>query len=130
MKLPLTLDRALRALEAEEESSLELRFGLRDVGAPAQHEGLSGWIRRVAEGARVHDASSPAEVPLALAEAKGPDEEARWVAARIARWIDEGVSPRDIAVVLRVTSDEAVAALGRCLDDAEVPWQDPRGRAC
>lgn len=131
MKLPLTMDRALRALEGEEASALELQFGLRDPVAPPALPSLSAWITRVAEGARVHDdgARSDDPLPLSLAEAHGPEEEARWVAARVARWIDEGVGAHEIAIVLRHTDEDAVAAIGRCLDDARVPWQDPRGRS-
>lgn len=132
MKLPLSMDRALRALEAEEASALELQFGLRDPVAPMASVALSGWITRVAEGARVHDGGArdhDGAVPLSLAEAHGPEEEARWVAARVARWIDEGLGAHEVAIVLRRTDEEAVAAIGRCLDDARVPWQDPRGRS-
>ncbi|MFO0625550.1 MAG: hypothetical protein U0325_08015 [Polyangiales bacterium] len=128
MKLPLTLDRALRVMEAEEGAALELQFGLRDPSAEGPDPGLGAWILRVAEGAQVHESASAAPAPVALAEAKGPDEEARWIAARVRRWIDEGITPRDIAIVLRRTGDETVAALGRCLDDAGVARQDPRGR--
>jgi hypothetical protein len=128
MKLPLTLDRALRAMEAEEGAALELQFGLRDPSAEGPDGGLGAWILRVAEGAQVHESASAAPAPVALSEAKGPDEEARWIAARVRRWIDEGITPRDIAVVFRRTGDETVATLGRCLDDAGVAWQDPRGR--
>lgn len=130
VKLPLTLDRALRAFEADEHGGLDVQYNLRDPSAPDADPQLTAWITALAEGGRSHEAAraSRVEAPIALAEAHGPDEEARWVAARIESWIARGWSPDEVAVVLRKAVPELVATLGRALDDARIPWSAPRGQ--
>lgn len=128
MKLPLTLDRALRAFEAEEGSRFELSYGLRDPSAPPAAPALSRWVATLATGGRQPEVAPSVAAPacITLAEAQGPDEEARFVAARIERWMHMGVGAHEIAVVLRRTTEDNVETLGRCLDDARVPWIDTR----
>ncbi len=128
MKLPLTLDRALRAFEAEEGSRFELSYGLRDPSAPPASPTLSRWVATLATGGRHPEAAPSLAAPtcITLAEAQGPDEEARFVASRIERWMSAGIGAHEIAVVLRRTTEDNVETLGRCLDDARVPWIDTR----
>ncbi|MFO0605681.1 MAG: PD-(D/E)XK nuclease family protein [Polyangiales bacterium] len=128
MKLPLTLDRALRAFEAEENTRLELSYGLRDPSAPPAAPPIARWVNALATGGRQPDAAQAAGAAssITLAEAQGPDEEARFVAARVERWMRAGVGAHEIAVVLRRTTEDNIETLGRCLDDARIPWIDTR----
>lgn len=125
MQMAPALDRALRTLEAEE-SGLELRYGLRDPGAEAPAEGLQRWASALT------DPSSPLDHPLpegavALAEAQGPEDEARWVASRVARWIAAGVGPHEVAVVFAGDDPETRRCVGQALDDARIPWSASQG---
>lgn len=130
MKLPIVIDRALRAFEAEEGASLELQYGLRDPSAPTMDAALGRWVTALAAGARsvepVGVSKNEARGAIALAEAQGPEEEARWVVARIERWMARGFAPHELAVVLRRADEEVVQTLGRALDDARIPWTDAR----
>ena len=132
MKLPLSIDRALRAFEAEEGGALELQYGLRDPSTAPSAPWLTRWVAALAVGGRSSDAPDEADgaaAGVAFAEAQGPDEEARWVAARIERWLARGFSASEIAVVLRRPDSERVETLGRALDDARIPWTDARDAA-
>jgi ATP-dependent helicase/nuclease subunit B len=130
MKLPLAIDRALRAFEAEEGASFEVQYGLRDPSLDAASSSLARWVSALAVGGRLADAPGVEGVEgLTFAEAQGPDEEARWVAARIERWMAEGIRASEIAVVLRRPDSERVETLGRALDDARIPWRDSRDAA-
>ncbi|MBI5514868.1 MAG: PD-(D/E)XK nuclease family protein [Deltaproteobacteria bacterium] len=128
-RLPLSLDRALRAFEAEEGLSLELGYGLRDPSAEPSDPWLADWVNAIATGGRVVEPWQVGAVPVSVAEARGPEEEARWVASRVERWLRAGYGVHEVAVVLRRTTDEAVDALGRALDAARIPWQRPGGVA-
>jgi hypothetical protein len=117
-RLPASVDGALRALEAEEDLPIELSFGLRDPDAPAPHAGLVELVTALAAGGRA------APGPVVLAEAHGPDEEARWVAAQIERWLAHGYAPHEIAIAVREGSPDVLTPLGRALDEARIPWTD------
>ncbi|MEZ4407571.1 MAG: PD-(D/E)XK nuclease family protein [Polyangiales bacterium] len=129
VRLPPGLDRALRDFEAETEGGLDLRYALRDPGAPEADEALSRWITTLAEGGRgaEHGVEPAPRPPVELAECHGPEEEARWVAARVERWIAEGVAPHEVAVVVPRCEPEVIEPLGRALDDARVPWSASAG---
>ncbi len=131
-RLPLTLDRALRAFEAEDSAHLDVACGLRDEGAEPVRGPLGPWLIALAEGGRAHEATRVLSGhhgagPVKMAEAEGPDEEARWVAAQVASLLDGGIGADTIAVVLRHADAPTVARLGRCLDDAGVAWSPPSG---
>lgn len=125
MKLPLSIDRALRVFEAEESAAIELEFGLRSPSAPVQEEVLSRWVTALSLGQRAADGRDRPSVRIA--EAQGIDEEAQWVAGCVERWLAEGFGPHEIAVVVRRAEPETVQTLGRALDDARIPWSDRRG---
>lgn len=115
-RMPVALDRALRTIEAWEHLPVELSFGLRDSDAPRAHEGLTALIEALCTGGRAADA------PVRLAEADGPDEEARWVAAQVEQWLANGYAPDEIAIAVREGTEEELAPLARALDDARIPW--------
>lgn len=127
MKLPLAIDRALRAFEAEEGARFEMQYGLRDPSLEPASPSLAKWVSALAIGGRLD--GEEAVKGLSFAEAQGPDEEARWIAARIERWMAEGIRASEIAVVLRRPDSERVETLGRALDDARIPWRDSRDAA-
>lgn len=130
MKLPLAIDRALRAFEAEEGIGFEVQYGLRDPSVEAASPWLSRWVSALAVGGRMTEGADAVGAPsVSFAEAQGPDEEARWVAARVERWIAEGLRASEIAIVLRRPDSERVETLGRALDDARIPWRDSRDAA-
>jgi hypothetical protein len=129
-RLPLTLDRALRAFEADERSALEMSYGLRDADAAPVDAALAPWLLALAEGGRAHEPTrvltpGSARRPVSMAEAEGPEEEARWVAAQVAALLDTGIGADDIAIVLRRADAATVARIGRCFDDAGVAWSPP-----
>lgn len=124
MKLPLAIDLAVSAFEAEEGTGLELCFGLRDPSAPPAAAALARWVSALATGG-LPEAGTPRPA-VTLAEAPGPEEEARFVAARIERWLRAGVGVHEIAVVVRRSAEDHLETLGRCLDDARIPWIDTR----
>ncbi|MDB4932119.1 MAG: UvrD-like helicase C-terminal domain, partial [Myxococcaceae bacterium] len=124
MQMPPPLDRALRTLEAEEQG-LELRYGLRDPGADAPDEPLQRWLAALTDPSAAVD-RSPVVGAVTLAEAQGPDDEARWVASRVARWIDEGVGAHEIAVVFAGDDPETRRCVAQALDEARVPWSASR----
>jgi len=131
-RLPLTLDRALRAFEAEDSACLEVAYGLREGGSDHDEGPLGPWLLALAEGGRAHEATrilgEPTTVrPVFMAEAESPDDEARWVAAQVAALLEAGIGADNIAVVLRHADAATVARLGRCLDDAGVAWSPPPG---
>lgn len=125
MQMPPSLDRALRTLESEEQG-LELRYGLRDPGAEAPDEPLQRWMAALTDPSAAVDRSPVEGGSVALAEAQGPDDEGRWVAARVARWIDEGVGAHEIAVVFAGDDPETRRCVGQALDDARIPWSASR----
>lgn len=125
MQMPPALDRALRTLEAEE-SGLELRYGLRDPGGAIAVEGLQRWVAALTDPSATMD-SAPGDGVVALAEAQGPEDEARWVAARVARWIAAGVGPHEVAVVFAGDDPETRRCVGQALDDARIPWSASQG---
>jgi hypothetical protein len=128
MKLPITLDRALRAFESEEGTRFELFYGLRDPSAPPAVPRLRQWVSVLACGGRSLTPEPPPEPipPITLAEAQGPEEEARFVAACVERWMHAGIGAHEIAIVLRRSTEDHIETLGRCLDDARIPWIDTR----
>lgn len=121
-RIPPALDRALRAFEAEDDAPVDLSLGLRDPDAPAPHPRLCDFVNAMGVGA-----PPVVGAPLTLAEAQGPDEQARWVAARVERWLADGYAPHEIAVVLREGTPEALAPIARALDEAKIPWREECG---
>lgn len=126
MQMPPALDRALRVLEAEE-SGLELRYGLRDPGADPPVEALQRWLVSLTDPTASMERATPTGAAVALAEAQGPEDEGRWVAARVARWIDEGLGAHEVAVVFPGDDPETRRCVGQALDDARIPWSAGRG---
>ncbi|MDP3216712.1 MAG: hypothetical protein Q8S73_21560, partial [Deltaproteobacteria bacterium] len=124
MQMPPPLDRALRTLEGEERG-LELRYGLRDPGADTPDEPLRRWLSALTDPSAAVD-RSPVGGAVTLAEAQGPDDEARWVVSRVARWIDEGVGAHEVAVVFAGDDPETRRCVGQALDDARIPWSASR----
>lgn len=121
MQMPPPLDRALRTLEAQEQG-LELRYGLRDPGAGAPDEPLQRWLAALTDPSASVDRSPVLGGAVTLAEAQGPDDEARWVASRVARWIDEGLGSHEIAVVFAGDDPETRRCVAQALDEARIPW--------
>ncbi|MBL8683390.1 MAG: PD-(D/E)XK nuclease family protein [Myxococcales bacterium] len=105
------LDRALRVFEDDEESPVELELGLREDDGET-HDGLRSFVEALAAGGRAVDA------PVEFAEAHGPDESARWAIATVERWIDAGMEPEEIAIVLRTGAADEVEPIVRALDEA------------
>lgn len=124
MQMPPPLDRALRTLEGEERG-LELRYGLRDPGADTPDEPLRRWLAALTDPSAAVD-RSPVGGAVTLAEAQGPDDEARWVVSRVARWIDEGVGAHEVAVVFAGDDPETRRCVGQALDEARIPWSASR----
>ena len=105
---------------------------LRDARLPPVDPALTRWITALATGGRAHtqydpEATETLKVPVVLAEAHGPDDEARWIAARVERWLKAGWAADTLAVVARTLDDATVDPLGRALDEARIPWVDGRG---
>jgi hypothetical protein len=48
------------------------------------------------------------------------------VAARIARWIDDGLGAHEVAVVFAGDDPETRRCVRQALDDARIPWSDAR----
>lgn len=109
-----TLDRALKVIEDDEASSVELELAMRSEDDAPAAEGLREFVQAIAAGGRVQGA------PVEFAEAHGPDESARWAAAQVERWIDEGIEPDDIAVIVRSGDAEEVEPLVRALEESGV----------
>lgn len=125
VRLAPALDRALRDLEACTDNGPELRYSLRDPGAPPVSQALSRWITTLSEGARSTDSFTVTDTPhpaVRLAHCHGPEEESRWVADCISRWLSAGISPHEISVVFPVCAPEVITSVSRALDDAKIPW--------
>jgi RecB family exonuclease len=107
-----TLDRALKVIEDDEASSIELELSMRsDEDAPAER-GLVEFVQAIAAGGRASGA------PVDFAEAHGPDEGARWAVAVVERWLADGLEQDEIAIVVRSGASDEVEPVVRALEEA------------
>lgn len=110
----VTLDRALKVIEDDEHSVIELELAMRSEQDAPCHPGLTAFAQAIAAGGRASDA------PVHFAEAHGPDEGARWAVAMIERWIASGIDADEIAVIVRTGASDEVEPVLRALDEAGI----------
>ncbi len=116
---PASLDRTLRLIEEHEEVHVELTLGLRSPRSAEPALDLQRFVHSLAAGGR-----SPTAL-VRFAESAGIEESAHWAVHQVESWLRAGISPEQIALVVRSHDAPQVDALVRALAHSAIAVEAP-----